>query len=171
MAQQAEYAALADWFTQHPHQRPPASGATAGLRAFLAELELQHAKGTLTPPQLAAIAHWRIPLGKGHLLPVGEEWVLLRRLANVRALGMRPGPIRSLRDPRLPTELRHWIRALRRQRQTHPDDVSVLLVQRLEPHFPWRDAYIPTLGHWLRTLGQRLLALPRLPAGRPAVSD
>jgi len=178
MAEEARYAALADWFAQHPHQRPPASGATASLRAFLADLEVQYRKGALSPPQQAAIAHWRIPLGKGHLLPVGEEWVLLRRISNVKALAAQHGPLRGVQDHRLPADLGDWIRALRRLRQANPRDLSVQLVQRLDPHFPWRDALGSGLWYWLqkgvyllRRLARGPGASPLLPGGRQAIIE
>ena len=175
MAEEERYAALADWFAQHPHQRPPASGATAPLRAFLAELEVQWRKNALTPAQQAALTRWRIPLGKGQLLPVGEEWVLLRRISNVKALGAQHGPLRSVQDPRLPADLGDWIRALRRLRQANPRDLSVQLVQRLDPHFPWRDAPGAGLWQWLHPRLARLLrgpgTAPLLPGGRRAMIE
>lgn len=159
MSEQDTYAALADWFAHHPHQRPPASGATAPLRVFLAALEVQKHQGTLTPAQWAAIARWHLPLGRGQLLTVGDEWLLLRRISQVKALRASLGGMTRVQVHRLPPELRDWILDLRRRRQANPADLRVELVHRLDPHFPWRDPLWPAVGQGLKQLGCQLLGL------------
>lgn len=156
MAEQNHFAALAAWFAQHPHQRPPAQGATIGLRVFLADLELRTHKGTLTADQQAAIARWQLPIGKGQLLTVGEEWVLLRRIANVKALGAQLGGIRGAHEHRLPADLQLWIAEMRQRRQENPGDPAVQLVSRLDPRFPWRESAWRATCAWLKQRMQRL---------------
>jgi hypothetical protein len=137
---------LSRWFAREPNLRPPASVAGKRLRQVFCRLELHFYLDTLSVEEMDAIISIGLPIGSGTLLPIGEEHMLLRRIDALDALRDSEKRLPDLASERVHDDLRAWIAAMRVLRLERPDAISVRIIERRIPDFPWSDGF--SLRFW-----------------------
>lgn len=151
---------LSRWFEHEPNLRPPASVSRKRLRQLFCRLELHFYLGTLSAEEMDAIMSIGLPIGSGALLPIGEEHMLLRRIETLEALRDSQQRLPDPAGERVPEDLREWITAMRVLRQDRPDAISVRIIERHIPDFPWSDGF--SLRFW-RTWNKHGRRIPTAP--------
>ena len=148
---------LSRWFEREPNLRPPASVSRKRLRQLFCRLELHFYLETLSDEEKDAIMSIGLPIGSGTLLPIGEEHMLLRRIDALEALRDSEKRLPDPAGARVSDDLRAWIMSMRVLRQQCPDAITVRIIERRIPDFPWSEGF--SLRFW-RTWGKHGRGIP-----------
>ncbi|NCA70502.1 MAG: hypothetical protein EOM91_10390 [Sphingobacteriia bacterium] len=138
------------WFASEPNLRPPACARYRRLRQLFCSLEVRFHLDGLGEEEVARFTREGLPIGAHALLSIGEEHMLVRRMAALEALRDAEHRLPDTTSELMPEDLRQWVTSMRLLRQISPGAIAVRIVQRRFPDFPWTDRLSTRLWNIVR---------------------